>query len=163
MFAFTIGGQNDWSFSRCHESLDGSEETNIIVKYNIDLREHERIKPEQTCSTCSVVSVSVWLLYLFKQNEWCGLLSARWHRLIAAWWWELLAVLFLQRRWATRMEVICFCLHLEVVGQSDCGWIGFSFETRAANVLLFWGRGDIFRRHWFSCSINENIYSNMFI
>lgn len=36
---FTIGGQNDWSFSGRHESLDGCEEANIIIKYDINLWE----------------------------------------------------------------------------------------------------------------------------
>ena len=35
--AFTIGGQNYWSFSGCHESLDGCEETDIVIKYDINL------------------------------------------------------------------------------------------------------------------------------
>lgn len=37
----TVSGQYDRSFSRRHEGLDGREETNIIIKYDINLSEVE--------------------------------------------------------------------------------------------------------------------------
>lgn len=36
---FTIGRQDDWPFSGPHESLDGGEETDVVVEYDIDLWE----------------------------------------------------------------------------------------------------------------------------
>lgn len=43
--AFTVGGQNDWSFGGCHKSLDGCKETNIIFKYDINLWEQKADQP----------------------------------------------------------------------------------------------------------------------
>lgn len=40
----TAGGQNNWSFCGRHESLDGCKETNVILKYDVNLLEQEKLQ-----------------------------------------------------------------------------------------------------------------------
>ncbi|TNN70984.1 hypothetical protein EYF80_018800 [Liparis tanakae] len=43
--ALTSGGQDDWSFGGRHESLDGCEETNVVIKYDINLGGRGQTRP----------------------------------------------------------------------------------------------------------------------
>lgn len=112
---FTIGGQNDGPFSGRHESLDGSEETNIIIKYDINLQEQtvcKWISPGQAWVMFGLIAIKlhvlVWsgrMVYLFKQNEWCGCLFALWHWFITAWWWAAQCLAVWCFRWQRATKV----------------------------------------------------------
>lgn len=71
MFDFTIGGQNNRPFGGRHESLDGCEETDIIIKYDINLREgtgRGPINSDQTWVTCTHVH-SLHVLHILTSSN----------------------------------------------------------------------------------------------
>lgn len=69
---FTIGGQNNWPFSGCHESLDGCEETDIIIEYDINLREGTGcrwVNSDQTWVTCTLISTDLHVFHIFTSSN----------------------------------------------------------------------------------------------
>lgn len=152
----TISGQNNRSFSGHHESLDGCEETNIILKYDVDLLEQKE-KEWKWVSWVQMRDVHRFS-YLFKQDERRGRLSAPRRRLITVLQCDgcrFLAVGFSRLGNVRNVKVICFLLHLEVASQSDGRWFSFgsSATTRArvTSCLSFQGRGGTSRKLQFSC------------
>lgn len=97
-------------------------------------------------------------LYLFKQDEWRGRLSALRRRLLTVLQrvgCQFPAVRF-SRPWNARnVKVICFLVYLEVVSQSDSGWFSFGSSAtawaRVPSCLSFQGKRATSRKLLSSC------------